>query len=322
MTRPSLSWQTPSPVSVRLVSLAAGATTLVRQVESVGDDAATRTVVIVVGLLVVVGVCLAGLAVWLWRATRPEPQLLAPLELMDERRWRRLDPQDRRRSLDSVRPDGAAPLSPSTRRPALDSEFAAARPVTDFADLAEPIVDPAADEDVAPVPVRSATSVPSSDGELSPGSVGTETPDTDDPSGSHGDGDEDEVADDPAEATETDESRSAIGSDDTADDTADDAVDTTVDADNPDDIVDTDEESVDDHGPIHTDLGDEGDDDPIVVSDRPNVVRSAPVRVDADVDVESERRPVVDDDDDTFEFDVPLMPGEGLLRRRAEDGRN
>ena len=65
-------------------------------VATIGDPDGTRTVTSIIGLLVAVGLALAMIAVWLHRATRPDPELLAPLELMGERKWRRADP---------VRPD-------------------------------------------------------------------------------------------------------------------------------------------------------------------------------------------------------------------------
>ena len=81
--------------------------------DSVGDERSTAIVYTVVVVLVVIGIALIGVAVWLWSATRPDRELLAPLELMGDTSWRRQDPQGRRRALDDVRPDGAVPLVPS-----------------------------------------------------------------------------------------------------------------------------------------------------------------------------------------------------------------
>jgi uncharacterized protein HemX len=58
-------------------------------VATVGDPEGTRTVTAIVALLVVIGIGLVMLAIWLFRVTRPDPELLAPLEIMSERRWRR-----------------------------------------------------------------------------------------------------------------------------------------------------------------------------------------------------------------------------------------
>ncbi|MEM9748651.1 MAG: hypothetical protein AAF945_18305 [Actinomycetota bacterium] len=87
------------------------------------DPESTRIVYgVVVGLLAV-GVLLVGLAIWLFRQTRPDPELLAPLDRMSSRSWRRLAPADRRRMLDAERPPGAQPLVPSRRAPAVSNEF-------------------------------------------------------------------------------------------------------------------------------------------------------------------------------------------------------
>lgn len=109
---------------------------LARQAD-VGDDAASLRVYLVVVLLAVIGVLLVALAIWLFRQTRPDRELLAPLERMNARRWRGLDPQDRRRSLDEVRPDAASPIGRAQREPAVDHDFSTARPVRDFSDLVE-----------------------------------------------------------------------------------------------------------------------------------------------------------------------------------------
>ena len=92
----------PSPASIPDVLLIA----------SIGDPDGTRTVISIVALLVAIGVALVLLAVWVYRTTRPDPELLAPLEVMGERSWRRGDPVWQRRRLDELRPPGAC-LSPS-----------------------------------------------------------------------------------------------------------------------------------------------------------------------------------------------------------------
>ncbi len=80
-------------------------------VAGVGDPSRTRTLYAVVALLVVVGLSLIMLAIWLVRSTRADPELLAPLEAMSSRKWRRGDPVWQRRRLDEIRPAGAAPLA-------------------------------------------------------------------------------------------------------------------------------------------------------------------------------------------------------------------
>jgi hypothetical protein len=104
---------------------------------SVGDPDGTRTITAIVALLVVLGLGLLMLGVWLFRTTRPDPELLAPLEVMGERRWRRGDPVWQRRRLDEVRPSEARPLQPSAAPPELDSSFDEPSPVTGFDDLHE-----------------------------------------------------------------------------------------------------------------------------------------------------------------------------------------
>jgi hypothetical protein len=90
---------------------------------AVGDPDRDRTVYAAIVLLVALGVGMIMLAVWLFRNTRPDPEVLAPLERMGERKWRRADPVWQRRRLDEVRPGGADPLEPTSAPPATDAEF-------------------------------------------------------------------------------------------------------------------------------------------------------------------------------------------------------
>jgi hypothetical protein len=78
----------------------------------------TRELWSIVTLLAVLGVGLVMLAVAVYRVTRPDRELLAPLEVMGRRKWRRSDPVWQRRELDTVRPPGAEPLSPAALTPA------------------------------------------------------------------------------------------------------------------------------------------------------------------------------------------------------------
>jgi hypothetical protein len=108
-----------------------------------GDSSATRTVYGVVIALGVIGVALLVLTIWLFKQTKPEPQLLAPLERMDDRAWRKQEPAEMRRDLDSLRPTGARPVTREKSVPDVDAEFAQHRPTLGtFDDLqAEPSVD-------------------------------------------------------------------------------------------------------------------------------------------------------------------------------------
>lgn len=101
------------------------------------DPSSSRLVYSIIVVLAVIGVVLVGVAVWLIRSTRVDPELLAPLERMDERAWRSKDPATQRRLLDEVRPPGAEPLQPSKEEPAVDEEFEEDhKPVPTFDDLA------------------------------------------------------------------------------------------------------------------------------------------------------------------------------------------
>jgi hypothetical protein len=106
----------PSRIDTRTAAMALFAS-------SVGDPAGTRTITSIVVLLAVLGIALVMLAIWLFRLTRPDKELLAPLEVMGERKWRRADPVWQRRRLDEVRPDEAQPLQPSAAPPDFDQAF-------------------------------------------------------------------------------------------------------------------------------------------------------------------------------------------------------
>ena len=118
------------------------------QLATIGDPDGTRTVTSIIALLVALGLGLAMLAVWLYRTTRPDPELLAPLEVMGDRKWRRSDPVAQRRTLDAVRPKQAQPLEPSVAPPDLDESFDAGPTAGGFDDLhadADPDEGPDAD---------------------------------------------------------------------------------------------------------------------------------------------------------------------------------
>lgn len=116
---------------------------------SVGDSEGTRAVGSIVALLVALGLAMVMIAVWLYRSTRPDPELLAPLEAMGERRWRRGDPVWQRRRLDHLRPAGANPLEPSVAPPAVDEAFDQGPVASGFDDLHGDAVEPEPLQDVA-----------------------------------------------------------------------------------------------------------------------------------------------------------------------------
>jgi hypothetical protein len=105
-----------------------------------GDPGSTRLVYAMVAGLIVIGVLFVLLGIWLVRQTRYDPPVLAPLERMGDKEWRRQrDPATQRRVLDDVRPTGAEPLRHEPSPPDLDAEFEVAdRPVTSMNDLAPP----------------------------------------------------------------------------------------------------------------------------------------------------------------------------------------
>lgn len=113
---------------------------------SVGDPEGARTIGSIVVLLAALGLALVMLAVWLYRTTRPDPDLLAPLELMGERRWRRADPVWQRRRLDEIRPSGAVPMQPSIAPPAVDEAFDAGPSAPGFDDLHDAGITSSGDE--------------------------------------------------------------------------------------------------------------------------------------------------------------------------------
>ncbi len=108
-----------------------------------GDPSSSRLVYAMVIGLVAVGIAFVVLAVWLIRQTRYDIPVLAPLERMGDRDWRRQsDPATQRRILDEVRPEGAEPLRSESSPPSLDAEFELAdRPVAPMSDLAPPVAE-------------------------------------------------------------------------------------------------------------------------------------------------------------------------------------
>lgn len=60
-------------------------------------------VAVVAGLFLLASAGLVGLTVWFWRNATLESPVLAPLEVMSERRFRKATEEDRTRLLESVR---------------------------------------------------------------------------------------------------------------------------------------------------------------------------------------------------------------------------
>lgn len=140
---------------------------------AVGDPGRDRTVYATIVLLVALGFAMILLAVWLMRTTRPDPEVLAPLERMGQRKWRRADPVWQRRHLDEMRPGGADPLEPSSAPPATDADFERGPQTIGFEDLASDAPSVAATADLpapsgAPLAVDGSLDVERAD-ELTPG---------------------------------------------------------------------------------------------------------------------------------------------------------
>jgi hypothetical protein len=132
-------WQNRRSVSVVMSHLAVAVPSSVALVAA-GDPRSSRIVYAMVIGLVVVGVALVWLGVWILRQTRPDLDVLAPLERMGDGDWKKKDPSTQRRMLDEVRPDGAVPLTPEPMPPPIDAEFEADHPVSSFSDLGPGLV--------------------------------------------------------------------------------------------------------------------------------------------------------------------------------------
>jgi hypothetical protein len=118
------------------VSIATSAMVGVPAVLGATDPGSTQLVYAMVGGLVIIGLGFVGLGVWLVRQTRYDPQVLAPLERMGDRDWRKRDGMTQRRILDEVRPAGAEPLRSHPDPPELDAEFELSEhPVPSMTDL-------------------------------------------------------------------------------------------------------------------------------------------------------------------------------------------
>lgn len=137
-------------VAVCVVAIASGvvfATPVSAQdTQSVSDTESTRTILLVVGGLVAMGVLLAVVTVWFWRSTRPDHPALAPLEVMGDRRFAARSAFEQRQILDQVRPEGAEVLRAMPTddaladrgEAALDLQRLVVETPTTFEDLAEP----------------------------------------------------------------------------------------------------------------------------------------------------------------------------------------
>lgn len=68
----------------------------------------TTTIKTVGAVLVLFGIGLAVFTYYYWKSVRPEPEALAPLEVMSAKKFATTDPLNQQRLLDEVRPEGMA----------------------------------------------------------------------------------------------------------------------------------------------------------------------------------------------------------------------
>jgi hypothetical protein len=69
-------------------------------------------VTVISAVLILGGLGLFGLTIWFWRTSRPEPEALAPLEIMSERAYLKSKGVDRAFLLNMVRPAKEAEVLP------------------------------------------------------------------------------------------------------------------------------------------------------------------------------------------------------------------
>ena len=53
--------------------------------------------------MIIIGVGLAAVTVWFWNAARPDPEVLAPLEIMGDREFVKASEKEKARLLNSVK---------------------------------------------------------------------------------------------------------------------------------------------------------------------------------------------------------------------------
>ena len=70
---------------------------------AINDTASTRRIQLMAAGLVALAVALIAITVWFWKSTRPDPESLAPLEMMGRKKWRKSDAIEQRHRLDDVR---------------------------------------------------------------------------------------------------------------------------------------------------------------------------------------------------------------------------
>jgi hypothetical protein len=104
-----------------------------------------RLIYLAAGGLVLLGCMLIWLTVRWWRSTRVEHPVLAPLEVMGERSWRKSGDVQRSMALDAVRPEGADKLVAIPEMEDLQDDAVPMVEVDEFADLRDEPVPERAD---------------------------------------------------------------------------------------------------------------------------------------------------------------------------------
>lgn len=75
--------------------------------QTVSDRGSSNVVLAVTLFLILAGIGLSVVTWWFWRNTHPDPEALAPLDVMSGRAFRDQGPIEQRRLLDAARPSGA-----------------------------------------------------------------------------------------------------------------------------------------------------------------------------------------------------------------------
>ena len=78
--------------------------------DTINDANSTRKVYLLAAGLAVLGLALIAITVWFWRSTRHDPELLAPLEVLGGRKFRKLEGNEQRQVLEESRPNDVKPL--------------------------------------------------------------------------------------------------------------------------------------------------------------------------------------------------------------------
>ncbi|MCU1391215.1 MAG: hypothetical protein JWL72_4553 [Ilumatobacteraceae bacterium] len=142
--------------------------------DSINDSSSTRKVYLLAGGLALLGILLVVITVWFWRSTKHDPELLAPLEVIGGRRFRRLDGGSQQVALDTARPEAATPMRWGVQRggasggPEIDLRASSRTGLAGYDDLHDPaliaVAVAEAAEDGTATPLAAAASSPSSAG--------------------------------------------------------------------------------------------------------------------------------------------------------------